>query len=212
MRCLIALLTLTLLTIPLTGELYAQAPTTRPATDDVIDFILNTDTLPATTQPTTRSTPTTSPLVNKAALNHTRSGTFTFSDGSTIAGTITTTLEKPIRVWEPVQKEFIDIPFQHINAVEAVILWERDQPEYQFLTSGSDIKTFTGKTYPARETAYTFKLKDGKTVTGSVVAPFDVRQADGSSKLIVLSKRDKGAVDQSLKELIYVMKVTFNQP
>ncbi len=189
----------------------AQTPTTRPATDDAIDFILNTDAAIPTSQPSSTTAPA-SPLVNKAAANQRRSATFTFSDGSTITGSTTTTLEKPIRVWDPAKEEFIDIPFQHITSAVAVILWERDQREYQFLTSGSDIKTYTGKTYPARETAYTFTLKDGKTVTGSVVAPFNVQPTDGAEKLIVLSKRDKGAVGQALKDLIYVTKVTFNQP
>jgi hypothetical protein len=185
----------------------AQAPATAPS-DAALDFILGAATADAspTTAPSTQPATTDSPFataVDPAA----RAGTFTFSDGSVASGVITTTLGKPLRIWVAEQGEFVDVPFASVRSATATVRWERDQPEYQFLTSGSDVKTFTGRTYPARETAYTFALLDGRAVSGSIVAPFDVKAGDGTSRLIVLGKRDKGAVGQALADLVYVTKL-----
>lgn len=182
---------------------------TAPAGDPALDFILST-TAPVTTRPAAApTTAPTSPLVSKTAPAASRRGTFTFSDGTTFTGGITTTLEKPLRIWVAEKGAYDDVPFQNVESAEASIVWERDQPEYQFLTSGSDVKTFTGRTYPARETVYTLTLRDGRKVKGSIVAPFDVQGDDGKGKLIVLSKRDKGAVGTTLKDLVYVTQLTF---
>ncbi|HEV7301831.1 MAG TPA: hypothetical protein VGN72_21020 [Tepidisphaeraceae bacterium] len=191
------------------GIALAAKPTTAPA-DDAIDFILNASaptTAPAV--PTTTTTAPASPFTATADAAA-RKGTFTFSDGKIISGTVTTTLDKPLRIWVPADKEFVDVSFENVRSAEAQVLWERDQREYQFLTSGSDIKTYTGRTYPARETAYAFTLSDGRTITGSIVAPFDVRTADGGDKLIVLGKRDKGPVGATLNDLVYVTKLEFH--
>jgi hypothetical protein len=209
-RCLFSIATLVSLVSVMSVAL-AQQPVAPSTGDSAIDFILTT-TAPAVTQPVTPTTAPASPLVSTAApATQTRRGTITFSDGSTISGSISTTLDKPLRIWVEEKGHYDDIPFQRITSAEAAIVWERDQQEYQFLTSGSDVKTFTGRTYPARETVYTLTLRDGRRVKGSIVAPLDVRTDDGREKLVVLSKRDKGAVGQSLKDLVYVTKLTLEK-
>lgn len=185
-----------------------KAMSAPPQLPDDIDFILST----ATTSPTTR--PATAPTTAPATPFGTRSNalgervaTFTYSDGSTFTGRVTTTLDKPLRIWVPEQGEFIDVPFANVRSAVAEVLWERVDKEYQFLVSGSDVKTYTGKTYPARETAYAFTLKDGRTVKGSIVAPFDVRRDNGEERLIVLHKRDKGPTGKTLNDLVYVTRM-----
>jgi hypothetical protein len=133
------------------------------------------------------------------------------SDGNKISAKLSTTLGRPLRVFDPKTTEYRDIPFAVIRMIEANILWERDQPEWHFKASGSDIKEYTGKTYPARETEYTFTLANGQQVTGSVAAPIYAEMTDGSSKTYVLHKRDKGDVGQTLKQLGYVKKVEFDE-
>lgn len=179
----------------------------KPDPADAIDFIL----AGAATRPT--AVPTTAPATAPATPFGTKSATtdrhavFTFSDGSTFTGRATTTLDKPLRLWVPEQGEFVDIPYANVVSAEVEVLWERDDKEYQFLVSGSDIKTYTGRTYPSRETVYTLTLKDGRSLKGSIVAPFDVRRDNGEERLIVLHKRDKGPAGRTLSELVYVTKV-----
>jgi hypothetical protein len=88
------------------------------------------------------------------------------------------------------------------------VLWERDEKEWHFKESGSDIKEFNGKTYPNRETQYTFTLLNGQTLSGGVVEPLYLQTPDGPV-LFALHKRDKGEVGQTLKQLVYVKSAEF---
>jgi hypothetical protein len=170
------------------------------AADPTVDWLMQQATTAPTSQPSTQPT----------AVFHSddppvgRQGTIELSDGRTIHGHIETTAEKPVRVWIEKTKEYQDIPFEMIQSIEATVLWEKDEPEWRFKASGSDVKEYTGKTYPARETTYKFTLTNGDIAEGSVVAPLYV-----SNETFVLHKRDKGDAGTSLKELVYVKSVRF---
>lgn len=183
--------------------LIAQA--TQPA-DPTMDWLLD-QSAPATQPATAPTTQATSPFAEKK-IDGSRPGTVVLSDGTETAGAISTTPGKPIRVWEEKQKRYIDLPFESIASIEARILWERDEPEWRFKESGHDEKIYTGKTYPARETEYTFTLVNGDTITGGAVAPLYVR-AGGKTTQFVLYKRDKGEVGKTLAELVYVKRIAF---
>lgn len=177
----------------------------KPADDDV-DFLLKQATTAPATKPSTL--PANSSPFKEVNADGKRAAVITFSDNEKVRGKLSTTLEKPIRVWDDEKKEYRDIPFQFIKTLEAKILWEREEKEWKFRESGSDIKEYSGKTYPAREMQYTFTLSNGQTITGGVVAPLYLDNPHGD-KVLVLHKRDKGEVGQTLKQLIYVKKVEF---
>ncbi len=185
-------------------------PTTAPA-DPTVDWLLGEKSVaatPATGPSTLPAGGTTSPLTKRDANAEARTGAITMSDGSVIKGEIRSTPGKPIRVWDDSIKQYVDIPFKAIVSGTAGVLWERDEKEWHFVASGSDIKEYTGKTYPARETTYEFRLSSGKTVAGGVVAPLYVTTAEGE-RLLVLNKRAKGEVGQGLKDLVYVQAIRF---
>lgn len=185
--------------------LLAQA--TRPA-DPTMDWLLD-QTAPATqpsTQPASTTQPT-SPFADRKAAGQ-RAGAILLSDGTEIAGTVSSTPGKPIRVWDDQEKRYLDLPVESIANVEAKILWERDEPEWRFKESGHDEKVYTGKTYPARELQYTFTLLNGQVITGGAVAPVYV-DTGRATKQYVLHKRDKGEVGKTLAELVYVKRITF---
>src|SRR5690606_26594804 len=127
----------------------------------------------------------------------------TFSDGRTLTGQVTTTEGKPIRIWAEAAGEYRDVPLKLIKAFDAQVLWERDQPEWKFVESGSDIKEFTGRTYPARELTYTVTLVNDQQIRGGIVAPLYF-QADNGTRTLVLHKRQKGEVGQALDALKYL--------
>lgn len=174
-----------------------------------MDFFLNTAkpaTQPAGEVPTSQSAG--EPLENKNAANDARPATITLSNGQTIKGNAATTTDKPIRVWDETVKDYRDIPFGLIASAKADVKWERDEQEWQFKESGSDVKVYSGKTYPARETQYTFTLVNGEKISGDVAAPIYV-DTGKATKTFVLHKRDKGEPGQSLKDLVYIKQIDF---
>ena len=187
------------------------AATTQPVEDDAVDWLLDQATTapssPSLHEPTSQPT---SPFAEKRgkSANLVRRGVITLSNGERIPGRISTTLGKPLRVWDEADKEYRDIPFALVRQLEAEIVWERDQREWHFKESGSDIKEYTGKTYPARESRYKVTLVNGQTVTGGIVAPLHV-ETKTEPVTFVLHKRDKGATGETLDQLVYVKRVEF---
>ena len=180
----------------------AAGPATRDASDDILGL-----SAPAATRPAAE--PATQPSVFKPAADdgETRVGTVTMSDGTVVTGKVATTAEKPVRIWVAEEKQYEDVPLSQVATVEAQVTWERDEPEWNFKDSGSDIKVYSGKSYPARETAYRFTLTDGTVIAGGVVAPLYVTGDDGRARTLVLHKRDKGPIGQPLAKLVYVRRV-----
>lgn len=173
------------------------------AADDTLDWLLNQPAPAPSTQPATRPA---TPFAERQKNPEARTGTILLSSGEKIRADIATTREKPIRIWDEQEKEYRDVPFALIKSIEAKILWERNQEEWHFPESGSDKKEFTGKTYPARELLYTVTLINDQSITGGIVAP--LYAAAGENTLtVVLHKRQKGEVGQTLKDLVYVKRV-----
>jgi len=192
----------------LSASTWADPPATQPV-DPTMDFFLHT--AKPTTEPSAPSTqPAGEALINRNAATDARAATITLSNGQVIKGNAATTTDRPIRVWDATIKDYRDIPFSLIQSAKAVVNWERDEPEWQFKESGSDVKVFTGKTYPARETQYEFVLLNGDKITGDVAAPIYI-DADGKTKTYVLHKRDKGELGQKLADLIYVKQIEFEK-
>lgn len=167
------------------------------AQDDTLDWVMGY----ATTAPTTRAAPAVRPLTRPTQAQD-LSAKVTLSDGSIVAGSITTTPGKPIRIWVEEQHEYLDVPLEQVRRIEAIVLWERMEREWHFIASGSDVKEYTGRIYPARELQFTFTLDDGRKITGGTVAPLYV-QVEKQQHLIVLPKRQKGDFGVDLGHLLY---------
>ncbi len=175
--------------------------------DSTMDWLLTEKSAPAATQPATEpATQPTSPLTQKPQAGEVPA-TITLSDGATLIGRCWTTVGKPLRVWDDEKKQYVDLSLEMIASMDAEVLWERDEAEWRFKTSGEDEKVYTGKTYPARETQYKVTLANGANVTGGIVAPIYVKQPDQPTRQLVLHKRAKGDVGQTLKQLVYVKSI-----
>jgi hypothetical protein len=175
--------------------------------EDDVDWLLNHATTAPSTRPAT-SQPV-SPFEPKEANPEARPGAITLSNGERIHGQLSTTREKPIRIFDEEKQEYQDIPFALIASMEAKVVWEREEKEWHFKESGSDIKEYSGKTYPARELQYIVTLVNGQKITGGIVSPI-YASAGQNSLTFVLNKRQKGEVGKSLKGLVYVKKVEFD--
>jgi hypothetical protein len=191
----------------------ADAPATRPA-DDSVDWLLSTAKPAPATRPDEDADhlPTTapaSPLVDTQQQTDLRTGTLTLSDGQVIHGQFAHTAEKPLRIWVEADQKYDDIPFDQIKSLDAIVMWEREEQEWHFKESGSDIKEYSGKTYPARETNFKLTLNDGQTITGAIDEPI-YQVLPGGQTLFTLNKRDKGPIGQSLEQLVYIKHAEFD--
>ena len=184
--------------LPLLADRLA-AQTTRP--DETLDWLL-TQPVPATA-PTTQ--PASSPLVGEDKQDA-LTATVTMSDGTILTGSITTTAGKPIRIWDEAAAEYRDVPLKLIASFAAEVVWQRQQPEWKFVESGSDIKEMTGRSYPARELIYTTTLVNGQHIRGGIVAPLYFEHPQ-QRRTLVLNKRQKGEIGQSLDQLVFVSRV-----
>jgi len=183
-------------------------PTTRPSSDSDVDWLLGQSKKPTITKHSDPPASQPSPFA-PAKDPDVRDGTVTLSNGEKIHGHLSHTREKPVRVWIESQKEYRDIPFKLITSFSANATNEYDEKEWHFKESGSDIKEFTGKSYPVREMTYTLTLVNGQTVAGGVVEPIYLERREGPYTFSLL-KRDKGNVGQTLKQLVYVTRIEFD--
>lgn len=172
---------------------------------DDLDWLLKQSTTRAATQPSTQPA---APFASKSN-PEARPGSLTLSGGQVFKGQLCTTREKPIRIHDEKDKEYRDVPLALIKSMEAIVNWERDEKEWHFKETGSDIKEYSGKTYPAREIKYRVTLINGQSFTGGIVAPLYVSQ-DDKQRMFVINKRQKGDVGQTLKDLLYVKRVEFD--
>ena len=153
----------------------AVGPTTKPSTQPAADPDLGLASAPRDARSLnpaqTRNPRRPRPLSPPSMIPDMRLGTLTLSNGEKIRGRLSHTAEKPVRVWMEAEKEYRDVPFKLIASFEAKVTSEYDEKEWHFKESGSDIKEFTGKSYPCRETSYTLTLVNGQTLTGGIVEP-----------------------------------------
>ena len=185
----------------------ADAPPATAPGDPDVDYLLShakpasaTKDVPPASQP--------SPFLPRAN-PEVRRGTVTLSNGEQVVGDLSHTAEKPIRVWVETDQQYQDIPFRKIISFQANVTAEALTPEWHFKQSGSDVKEFTGKAYPTRETSYTITLANGKTITGGIVEPIYLARPGEDPHLFSLLKRDKGTVGQALNDLVYVKRIEF---
>jgi len=209
----IATAALSLAAAPATQPAPSAAPPPATPHDPTMDWLLGQ----ATTAPSPQAaSPAEAPATQPALLSNgndiddsPRKATLTLSNGITVEGDFTTTPDQPLRVWEADKNQYEDVPFEQVASMEAGVEWERMEQEWKFVQSGSDVKEFSGKSYPARLTSYTFTLTDGRQITGEVAAPLYLQRPDGTQRIFILHKRDKGNDGQVLGDLVYVKRVEF---
>lgn len=187
-----------------------EAARYRKSDKPLAERILETGEDSPTTQPEADESAATQPESPFAVTPQTRRdlmpGCIELSDGRLLAGTVYTTRDKPWSVFEASSASFRRIPPTIVKRIDAVIIWERDQPEWRWKEGGSDEKVYTGRTYPARKQHYRFTLINGLQITGTVQQPIYVAAGEQAARFI-LHERDKGEVGQSLGDVVFVRSV-----
>jgi hypothetical protein len=130
------------------------------------------------------------------------------SDGKVYPGRISLTRDARLKIYDEERKRHREIPLEAIEGIDCTVRKEWDEKEWRFRENASDAKTFTGRTYPAREYAHTITLRSRQTIHGTLSAIVYV-QADGSDhpERFLLHQRDKGAPGTELSSLVYVRSI-----
>ncbi len=133
------------------------------------------------------------------------------SSGLKMPGRIFTTRAKRLKVYN-IEKEIYEyVPVPALKRIEAVVVWERQQRQWRFKEAGSTEKVYTGETYPARMLSYRLTLRNDHRITGDVLGqPLYIAREDRTDRF-VLHKRRKGAVGESLEDLVYIRAVVFGR-
>lgn len=148
------------------------------------------------------------PFGKKAAREDARPGYVELSDGSVKPGSLYLTRDARLRLYDDSLKRQRDVPLSAVKKIEATVEKEWLEKEWRFKEAANDEKVFTGRTYPAREYQYAITLNDGRTITGPLAAIFYVQTESEREPLrFLLHKRDKGELDQSLSQLLYVRRI-----
>ena len=135
-----------------------------------------------------------------------RHGTVELSDGRVLTGKVWTTLRTPFRVWLENIKQYRDMDMRLIKSIHVKIIRANLIRQWRWQQEGSDIKVYSGLTKPRISFAYRFTMVNGKTVTGTLIAPLYVRTAHHRYNLLMY-KRIEGKLGEKIGGIIYVKAV-----
>lgn len=144
------------------------------------------------------------------------------SDGKIVAGKVYMTRDKRVKVFDSTLQRQREIPLNRIKQIECIVVSERMEKEWRFRETTSDVKEYTGRSYPAREYLHRITLDDGRTIEGPLSEVLYVQpEPSGSSsqgqqapiepQRFILYKTHKGPVGSDLKSLVYVKAVKLGE-
>jgi len=141
------------------------------------------------------------------------------SDGTILVGHIYMTRDKRLKIYDKSIQRQREIPLSAVAQIECKILKEWMEKEWRFRETTRDEKYYTGRQYPAREYEHTITLKDGRQITGGLaeILYVDPREegeqgnSPGEPIRLILHKRQKGEIGQTLKDLVYVKMIKLGE-
>lgn len=145
------------------------------------------------------------------------------SDGQIIAGKVYMTRDKRLKIYDEKLQRQREIPLNRVKQIECVVVSERMEKEWRFRETTSDVKEYTGRSYPAREYRHRITLDDGRTIEGplsevvyvapdaSVLSASDSRAKTPEPQRFILYKTHKGPAGTDLKSLIYVKTIKLGE-
>ena len=130
------------------------------------------------------------------------------SDGTVHPGRLYLTRDTRLKILDDKLQRIREVPLPVVQRIDGVVQKEWVEKEWRFKENASDVKVYTGRTYPVREYSQTITLKDGRTISGSLSAILYV-QAEGGDEpeRYLLHLRDKGEAGTDLESLVYVRAI-----
>ena len=133
------------------------------------------------------------------------------SSGAKVPGRIFTTRAERVKIFNLQKKVYEYVPVPAVRKIETVVEWERMEKEWRFKEAGSPEKVYSGREYPARKFAYRLTLLGGHTITGHILGQPLYLAREGKTDRFVLHDRQKGPLDTTLEDLVYIRSVVLGQ-
>jgi len=145
-----------------------------------------------------------------------RPATVVFSDGTKWVGEVWLTPGRRLKIFDRTQESYREFALAEVVRVDVDPEKELMEPIWRWREHASDEKGYTGEVYPWRQYVTTLTVRDRRgrpfTVTGDMTALLYF-QNDPEKKPIrlVIHRRHKGGVGQTLQDLVYVTAVVFEE-
>jgi len=131
------------------------------------------------------------------------------STGLKVPGHICTTRAKRLKVYNIGRQVYEYVPVPALRSVEVVVEWEREEKQWRFKEAGNPEKVYTGKSYPVRSLAWRLTLRNGHEVVGHMLGEPIYAEHNGRRERFILHQRDKGPLETTLTDLVYVRRIEF---
>lgn len=138
-------------------------------------------------------------------------GVIELSNGTRLAGVISTTPLSPLVIYVPEQQRFRRVFLPAILNIEAIVVAEKMELEWRWKAMGVPERVYTGRKLPTRRLTWKITLIDGTAITGAIKGdPLWIEVAGRRSDPLILHERQKGKPGQEMKDLLYIRKVCFS--
>jgi hypothetical protein len=150
-------------------------------------------------------------------------GCIELSDGTLHPGMIYLTRDKRLQVYDAKAQRQREVPLQAVKQIDCRVTREWMEKEWRFKETTSDVKMYTGRTYPSREYLHTIPLHDGRSISGPLASIVYLRPQESNeakegkdattprTEQYLLNKRNKGEPGQTLASLVYVKRIRFGK-
>jgi hypothetical protein len=150
-------------------------------------------------------------------------GCIELSDGTFHPGMIYLTRDKRLQIYDEKAQRQREVPLSAVKQIDCQVAREWMEKEWRFKETTSDVKMYTGRTYPSREYLHTITLRDGRTISGPLACivylqPQQSNEAregkdaePAEAERYFLNKRNKGDPGQTPAALVYVKQIRFGK-
>jgi len=131
------------------------------------------------------------------------------SDGKVHKGQIYMTRGKALRVFDPKACMYREFRLRGLIEIRVNVVKERIEKDWRWKEGGSDVKLFTGKTYPRRDYNLTIIPKRGKPFDTNITAgmPIYLKPEKGKKKRFLIQAYNKGPIGGTLRALVYPKRI-----
>ncbi len=150
-------------------------------------------------------------------------GYIELSNGEIIVGKIYMTRDKRLKIYDSQLQRQREIPLNRVRQIDCLVVSEKMEKEWRFKETTSDVKEYTGRTYPLREYVHCVTLTDGRTIEGPLSEVIYLEPDPGAAAKTgdyrpeaepmryILYKTHRGSVGQDLKSLVYVKAIRLGE-
>ena len=139
-------------------------------------------------------------------------GYLLLSTGEELPGRIYLTRDKRLMVTLEADDTHVRIPWGAVRRIDCLVAEEHVEREWRWKENASNVKIYTGRTYPWRLYTHKIKVKDGRVVAGKMDAVIYMKvEGESKRRRFLTHKRDKGTWGDRPKDLVYVKRVVLGE-